>query len=282
VARFVPLFQALGVREAPAESAGPLIRRQGKPTPTLRVHIIGCPGSGATLMAEMLRHAYRFAGDVCLEQSLFDPIEPSAYPCLSKCSSDTTRLQQVFEADTELFVIALVRDPRSVITRKDKSVGAQGYHVDFEHWRQSMEAIGQLNPKVRCVQVRYESLLANPTGVQEQIEAQLGFLKPERSFATFNCKSFSARENAEADAWREHLPKLRRELDEHPDLADWLIETGYEANNSWMGVLENVAPAAAPAERMANKIANKLWANAHNWWRARRYLVQRTRLGAIS
>jgi len=149
VAKFVPLSQALGVRDAPPVSAGPVLRRQGKPAPTLRVHIIGCPGSGASLMAEMPRHAYQFVGDVCHEQTLFDPIEPPIYPFLSKCTGDTEQLNQVFSADPELFVIALVRDPRSVITRKDTSAGAQEYSVGFERWQQSMEAIEQLSPKVR-------------------------------------------------------------------------------------------------------------------------------------
>jgi len=253
-------------------------------------------------MAEMPRHAYQFVGDVCHEQTLFDPIEPPIYPFLSKCTGDTEQLNQVFSADPELFVIALVRDPRSVITRKDTSAGAQEYSVGFERWQQSMEAIEQLSPKVRWLQVRYETLLADPASVQEQLEARFGFLRREESFATFTYKSVSEPEdnataqasshslspaftaepdNSTAHALQEHLPRLKRELEEHPGLVEWLVATGYEADDSWTKILENVEPAAASRESQAGKYARTLEFWARRWWRARRYLAQRSKLGAI-
>ncbi len=281
MAKFLSVNQAFGVREADSFRRVPMLRREGKPTPMHRFHVIGCPGSGATLMSRLLQHAYQMSGQSLREQSLFDPVEPSAYPFLSCSTADTEKLHEAFSADSELFVIALVRDPRSVVTRIDRTSAARNYSAGFGQWRQAMQAIERLSPKDRCMQVRYESLMANPVGVQEQIEAQFGFLRREQSFATFNGKVLS-NPQPPAERWRAHLPRLKRELENHPDLADWLIATGYEANHNWIGALESVKPAVSTAPSgMAIKNLVKGFDMRH-WWRVRRYLAERTKLGAVS
>ena len=67
-------------------------------------------------MSELLRHAYEFPEQTLHEQSLFKPIDSVSYPYLSKKPSDTVRLGKVIQADQDLYVIAMVRDPRSVVT----------------------------------------------------------------------------------------------------------------------------------------------------------------------
>ena len=44
------------------------------------------------------------------------------------------------------------------------------------------------------------------------------------------------------DGWRSHLPRIKGQLEAHPDLAQSLIEFGYEADDAWTALLEGVAP----------------------------------------
>lgn len=250
-------------------------------------------------MADLLRDAYSFAGEAVQEQSLFEPVKSPAYPYLSQSAEDTSRLQDAFSADPELFVIAVVCDPRSVITSQQRSRAASGpvsadgsgYDFDFKQWRDAMLAIKALNPKGRCLQIRSESLLANPTRVLQQIEAHFRFLRSRKSIdsvawkKTQNAATETAANNFTSDgtqAWHSHLPRIRSQLDEHPDLAEWLINAGYEPDDSWTRQLAEVEPAAPTVRRQAFAAVQELQASLRYWWRARRYLSQRSKLGAIA
>lgn len=299
MARFFPLTRTRGPREAMCCQPGSAICRDGKPAPALRVHVVGCSPAGTSLMADLLRDAYSFAGEAVQEQSLFEPVKSPAYPYLSQSAEDTSRLQDAFSADPELFVIAVVCDPRSVITSQQRSRAASGpvsadgsgYDFDFKQWRDAMLAIKALNPKGRCLQIRSESLLANPTRVLQQIEAHFRFLRSRKSIdsvawkKTQNAATETAANNFTSDgtqAWHSHLPRIRSQLDEHPDLAEWLINAGYEPDDSWTRQLAEVEPAAPTVRRQAFAAVQELQASLRYWWRARRYLSQRSKLGAIA
>ena len=62
-----------------------------------RVHVVGCPRSGTTLMTELLRYAYSFAGAAEHERSLFDPIPAELSPYLTKKPADTIRIGKAFD-----------------------------------------------------------------------------------------------------------------------------------------------------------------------------------------
>ncbi len=75
-----------------------------------RVRVVGCPRSGTTLMTQLLRYAYLFAGATEHERSLFGDIPETLSPYLTKKPADTVRIGNVFEQDENLFIIALIRD----------------------------------------------------------------------------------------------------------------------------------------------------------------------------
>ena len=107
-----------------------------------RVHVVGCPRSGTTLMTELLRYAYEFAGAADHERSLFDPIPAGLSPYLTKKPADTIRIQRAFTEDENLHVVALVRDPRAVITSVHWSHPDQ-YFVGFK----TLEVVRRCDPR---------------------------------------------------------------------------------------------------------------------------------------
>src|SRR5262245_13347049 len=89
--------------------------------PVKRLHLVGCPRSGTTLMMELMKTCFKH--DACCEheESLFH--EPSGNPGLyfSKQPTDIRYLHRVFLRDPNLFVVNLLRDPRDVISSRHQS-----------------------------------------------------------------------------------------------------------------------------------------------------------------
>ena len=127
----------------------------------IRVHVVGCPRSGTTLVNELLRYAYDFAGASDHEQTLFAPIPQDVSPYLSKKPADTIRIGRAFEHDEQLYVIALIRDPRAVITSKHWS-HPDMYFVGFERWLHYANIISGYQDHPRYLVVRYEDDLGIP------------------------------------------------------------------------------------------------------------------------
>ena len=290
----VPVSESTTERTSRGEScprASSFARRICDYKPAFRVHVVGCPRSGTTLMSELLRHAYEFPEQTLHEQSLFKPIDSVSYPYLSKKPSDTVRLGKVIQADQDLYVIAMVRDPRSVVTSKHWSSTAEKYFVGFSRWRETIEAVNSLRPKHRCLVVRYEDLINDPEGVQRTLELKLRFLKRRNSFSSFATEaryvpqhSIAAMkgvrdfESSRIAAWQEHLPRLRSELNANPDLPQWLIETGYETDSSWVKRLANVIPSGETCKPANKGLLARIENHARYWLKERRYLRTRRRL----
>ena len=85
-------------------------------------------------MTELLRYAFTFEGAAGHERSLFDDIPANASPYLTKKPADTIRISRAFKHDENLHVIALIRDPRAVITSIHWS-HPDVYFVGFARWK---------------------------------------------------------------------------------------------------------------------------------------------------
>jgi len=255
-----------------------------------RIHVVGCPRSGTTLMTELLRHAYSFNGKPLHEQSLFEPLADVSCPYLSKKPSDTHRISKLFKADEDLYVIALVRDPRSVVTSQHWSSAPGEYYVGFARWRRAMEAIAKLTPRHRCIQVHYEALLTDPAAVQRLLEERIPFLRREKSFESFASEAADVPGNSVSalngvrdfdldriEAWQDHTPRVSQQLVENPDLVQWLIETGYETDAGWTGLLARVVPAGISAKPLRTGLLKSCEEHLRYWWKTRRYLKSRQR-----
>ncbi len=252
----------------------------GRPT---RVHVVGCYRSGTTLMMELLWYAYPFTGRSEHEAPLFRPVPAGQTLYLTKKPPDTIRIERAFLADEKLHVVAMVRDPRSVATSRHASF-PDVYFAGFGRWLEYQAVIERLSEHPRWLAVRYEDLLRDPEAVQARIEAAFPFLHRQRSFAAFpegtdvpgragiSLGGARGLDPSRTEAWRQHLPRIRAQMDDHPEVADRLVSLGYEADHSWMACLEGVAPHRQRHKDHAPHFFKSLEARMRYWLKTRRYL----------
>ncbi len=248
-----------------------------------RVHVVGCYRSGTTLMMELLWYAYEFSGRCEHEAPLFRDIPEGQTRYLTKKPPDTIRIERAFLADEQLSVIAMVRDPRAMATSRHAKF-PDVYFSGFGRWLEYQEAIERLAEHPRWLVVRYEDLIADPQSVQAAIEARFPFLERQRDFERYpegadvpdkaGISLGGARkiDPSRVAAWREHLPRIKDQLDKHPAVAQKLIELGYEEDNSWQAALEGVTPHQQKHKDEAPHFFKALEARFRYWMRTRRYL----------
>lgn len=255
----------------------------------IRVHIVGCPRSGTTLMTELMRYAYQFAGAADHEQTLFAPIPADLSPYLSKKPADTIRIGHAFEKDENLHVIALIRDPRAVITSKHWS-HPDMYFVGFARWRHYADVIARYQNHPRYLLIRYEDLLHDPDGQQQRVNQHLPFLQQERVFSAYPEGVESLHNHAEKalggvrpfdtsriNAWQEHLGRIKREQLANADFQQALEQFGYETDDSWLSCLQDVEPAGSSYKDRTEAWPKSWEIGIRYWWRTRRYLAARGR-----
>ncbi len=248
-----------------------------------RIHIVGCRHSGTTLMMELMWNSFRFSGRSENEQSLFKPIPPGEECFLTKKSSDTIRIEEVFLQDPDLYVIAMIRDPRSVVTTQSESIAGK-YSYGFRRWYDYSNAISRLIVHPQYVVVRYETLIRDPEVVQQQIHAKLPFLERTDNFASFpqNTKIPVAAvkslggvrplDPSTVDRWRQHLPRIKQQLQRFPNLSDELIRFGYEDDRSWESIVEDIASVGEGDVESWPHYLKRSETRLRYWFRRRAYL----------
>lgn len=253
--------------------------------PSRRLHVIGCHRSGTTLMMELLWYAYDFSGRCTHELSVFKAPPDGERLYLTKKPPDTTRIREVFLADPDLHVVAMQRDPRSVITsiHPDRP---NVYFSSFRRWRAYADAIDALRGHPRFTVIRFEDLLRTAEAVQQQIEDRFGFLERRRDFSRFpegaqvpenaNISLLGARtfDASRIEGWREHLPRIRGQLDRYQDLPEALIRQGYEADTEWTRALDGVAPYEQSYKEDDPSLPRRFETSLRYWWKTRRYLAR--------
>ena len=259
-----------------------------------RVHIVGCRRSGTTLMMELLWYSYAFSGRGEHETSLLEPVPPGQTLYLTKKPPDTMRIIRAFLRDSDTYLIAMLRDPRAVVASRHRD-RPDVYFASFQRWRAYAAAIKRLTDHPRCTVIRFESLITAPEAVQADLEAWLPFLTRCRARAGGSCRTFAqypegaavpplaesslngARpfDAARLDGWRSHLPRIKGQLEAHPDLAQSLIEFGYEADDAWIAMLEGIAPYRQTYKEAAPSPWRRWETNLRYRLKTRRYLRSR-------
>ena len=102
-------------------------------------------------------------------------------------------------------------------------------------------------------EIRYEQLIENPDSIQGVIESALPFLERRGCFSSYHERARPSEDAVQAlngfrrvdpgrmDSWKNHLPRVKEQLARHPEMADMLIELGYENDYSRTGQLPDVA-----------------------------------------
>ncbi|MFT4676209.1 MAG: hypothetical protein ACJAX5_000100 [Patiriisocius sp.] len=235
-----------------------------------RVHITGCRRSGTTLLFEMLATCFRHDDHCEHEQSIFVPVDgtnQSLY--FSKKPSDITHIHRVFRADPQLHLIYVRRDPRAVITSTHPT-RSDIYYASFERWLRYERAVTPLLQHPRFHLVSYEELVSEPDVVQQRLMNQFGFLEALHTFSQFHefakssekaqisLKGLRPISRSSLNAWQQHLPRIRFQLDRYPELKQIVRKYGYEASDGWLTALEDVlAKAQTYGEKTPNWLQRK-------------------------
>lgn len=254
----------------------------------IRLHVVGCPRSGTTLMAELLASCFAGVGHDEHELSIFRPAPPGHAIYVSKKPADVKRIGPLLRADPDLFVVAVHRDPRAVITSV-LEVASSRYWMHFDNWARCIRAARALDGHPRFVDVRYERLATEPDAVQREIVARFAFLRRAHAFSEFERHArpshaaemalggVRAVETQRIERWREHLPRVKAELQRHPEMTRMLIELGYERDDTWTRVLDDVTAYDEPRQARWRLFFENIDASLRYRLKQRRYLRELAR-----
>lgn len=254
---------------------------------TRRLHIVGCPRSGTTLMMELMATCFAKSAYCEHEMSLFD--EPDGAPELffSKQPSDIRFLDLVFRQDPGLFVICMIRDPRAVITSIHGSRPGD-YFCNYRVWRECALPASAFIDHPRFMLIRYEDLVNDPDRIQTALEARFVFLEKICKFSEYEERArpsadalramsgLRAVERSRVSGWHAHLPRIKAELSKHPEMLADLVTYGYEVDEHWVDLLAEVTAEEFPC-RYPDRAPwfKSLETRLRKWRASRRYLARR-------
>lgn len=252
-----------------------------------RLHIVGCPRSGTTLMMELMATCFESDGYCAHEMSIFDEPERAAETYFSKQPSDIKYIETVFRNDPDLFVIFMIRDPRSVVASIHTSHAA-GYFCNFRVWQECAEHARRLVGHPRFLQIRYEDLMQDPDSIQARIEERFPFLRKKHPFSGYQQFARPSREALSAmsglraisperiTGWHAHLPRIKEQISRYPRFVAALIDYGYETDNAWLAMLDEIEAAEFPCRYPVKEpVLKGLETRVRKWWHSRRYLARR-------
>jgi hypothetical protein len=225
-----------------------------------RIHVVGCPRSGTTLVHELLLACWAIDGRTAVETSIFQalrvPDERYAVLC-TKLPLDVLAARPLLALEPELTVVYVRRDPRDVVVSRHPQAPDR-YWTNLRTWRRVEGAAARLAAHPRFVVVRYEDVVREPERAQACLAARLPFLTRTASFAELVAHARPSAESARAlgglraldargiGAWRRHKPRLVAQMARHGSLAPALIALGYEHDDAWTAELAGVAPDERP------------------------------------
>ena len=255
-----------------------------------RVHIVGCPRSGTTLLMELMSTCFASSGYCEHEMSIFEALpriaipEGSADAYFSKQPNDIKQLRHIFLQDPQLHIIYMGRDPRAVICSKHRQ-NPQQYFSNYRIWRECDRAAQRYQGHPRFLQLRYEDLVNDPDAVQSSISSHYAFLRQQHLFSEyqrFAQPSTASRQamnglrqvnTASLEKWRQHLPRIAQQYQRHPRLVDDLVRLGYEQDKGWLDALQGIAGISYPCRYPERRAHIKEWEKALRvYLKSRRYL----------
>lgn len=251
-----------------------------------RLHIVGCPRSGTTLLLELISNCFHITERSPFEFSIFKSFHVDRGVVISKQPTDILYVRPLLLSDESLFVVNIVRDPRAVITSIHPSI--KGYFSNYRTWKECESAARRLMSHPRFLQIHYEDLVINPDAVQRTIQHSFQFLQFKHRFSEFARFAQPGKDASDAlnglravDAaslykWRQHLPRVKDQLVKFPDLQRDLERYGYERDATWQAALDAVEAHHYPCRYSDEpQYFKQVEKRVRLYFKTRRYLRQR-------
>ena len=194
------------------------------------------------------------------ETSLFQCHSRFSGPYASKNPTDFIHLSRVLKWDRSLFAIYMQRDGRDVIVSQHGSQTGR-YWCDFGLWQRNQDRLMHFPEHPRLAVCRYEDLVTRPDDVQDYLAERFPFLVRTNRFSDFEKIAHTSGPALQAlngvrqistqsvGAWRSNLPRVKAQVELYPQLGRYLIEAGYEPDETWLAMLDDVEADTTPSVR---------------------------------
>ncbi|MFT6288012.1 MAG: hypothetical protein ACJA09_002769 [Alcanivorax sp.] len=236
-----------------------------------RLHIVGCPRSGTTLLMELLTTCFYSSGYCSHEVSIFaTPEIDSDFLYITKQPNDIKQISHIFPRDPMLHIIYMGRDPRAVVSSMHRERPGE-YFCNYRVWQECDRAATRYAGNKRFLGLRYEDLVADPNAVQQSIANRFTFLERLHDFSDYQQFAQPSVQSSRAmnglrgvdpnslNKWRDHLPRIAEQLARHPSLAQDLIRLNYEPDDQWLETLIGVKPELFPCRYPERRPLLKEW-----------------------
>lgn len=224
-----------------------------------RIHVIGPPRSGTTLMLELMINCFRFSIVSKREVSLLEVPEgiPEEGTICTKNPQDHRLVSSLIDRDQGQWFISMIRDPRDIICSRH-GLHPEVYWANLRQWRGWLENTRAFRNHPRLIEVRYEELSRTPDAVQETVAERLDFIPVTRRFSEFHQVAEPSDQSLRAMGkvrpiddssvrrWTGHLPRVAGQIAIHGPITKELVELGYEEDDQWLELLEGVVPDTNP------------------------------------
>jgi hypothetical protein len=171
-----------------------------------------------------------------------------------------------------------------VITSKHAGKAGR-YLSDYASWAACERAAAALEGHPRFLRVRYERLVESPDAVQDDIQARFPFLERVNAFSRFHELASPTEvgrtalgglrpvETSRIAGWENDLPRVKGEWQRHPEMAQALIDCGYERDDAWLRQLDGIQaePAGLTGVRAAFRAIDR---RVRYWLKSRQYLAR--------
>ena len=219
-----------------------------------RIHIVGIsPRSGTSLMALALSYCCNVDLTSSKEDQIFryEPFPKNSGVLLTKNPQDIRVVGPSMWADPSLYVVCMVRDPRDCTVSTHGS-SKDKYWTSMKVWKDNKKTFDHLTKLKNFISVKYEDMVSNPDDVQNMLCEKIPFLKKRHLFSNYHNaaenskyyeKSLGKVRPISSDSigkWKNHLPRVKEQITKYPEITKFLIQMGYEKNESWIEELDSI------------------------------------------
>lgn len=219
-----------------------------------RIHITSSgPRTGTTLLTEVFRvcfhvdHACDHEASIAQSNYCFG----KSGIVLTKHPSKTFGMRRLLELDKELFIICLIRDPRDMVS-SFHGADKDRYYCQLNFWISFLADYTELVNHERFIPVSYEEFTTKPDKIQLELMKKMGFLRKKTLFSQYHhfsspnkasllaLKKLRPIESSGIGNWKNHLSRIKQQLEKFGDIDESLIYFNYESDGSWKKIFQGI------------------------------------------